>query len=55
MREPNPRLQASRPGPRLFGGRSGAHHRAVPATIAVVGARLKRSVRQHTRELGLWL
>ena len=42
---PNPRLQASRPRPRLLGGGGVAHHCAVPTAIAVVGARLKRSVR----------
>ena len=46
---PNPRLQAPRPGPRLLGGHNVAHHRAVPTAIAVVGARLKRSVRQPER------
>jgi len=42
--QPNPRLQAARPGAQLLGGPSVAHHRAMHAVIAVVGARLKRSV-----------
>ena len=47
---PNPRLQAPRPGARLLGGRNAAHHPAVPAAIAVAGARLKRSVMQTYEE-----
>ena len=44
---PNPRLQATRPGAQLLGGLNVAHHHAMHAVIAVVGARLKRSVRLH--------
>ena len=44
---PNPRLQASRPRPRLLGGGGVAHHRAMSEATTVAGARLKRRVRRR--------
>jgi hypothetical protein len=44
---PNPRLQAARPGAQLLGSLSVAHDRAMRNATAVMGARLKRSVRQR--------
>ncbi len=43
---PNQRLQAPRPARELLGGSDLTHHRAELAAIAVVGARLRRSVRR---------
>ena len=51
--QPNPRLQAPRPGARMLGGMRVTHHRAMSEATAVVGARLKRSVRLRKETMAL--